>query len=99
MLSSPELIKPRRKPKTSREEFLKAFQGIVSGSWSKFFNLVSEVPDGEKDAVAVLKPEDISLVRKVRRLVIANANPHAIEFYNSFTNILMTMVWKPELVK
>jgi hypothetical protein len=99
LLSSPELITPRAKPKTSREEFLKAFQGIVSGSWDKFFELVSEVPDGEKDVVAVLKPEDTPLVRKVRRLVIANANPHAIEFYNSFTNILMTMVWKPDLLK
>lgn len=99
LLNSPELIVPRAKPKTSREEFLKAFQGIVSGNWDKFFELVSEVPDGEKDVVAVLKPEDIPLVRKVRRLVIANANPHAIEFYNSFTGILITMVWKPELLK
>jgi len=99
LLNSPELIKPRAKPKTSREEFLKAFQGIVSGNWDKFFELVSEVPDGEKDVVAVLKPADIPLVRKVRRLVIANANPHAIEFYNSFTGILMAMTWKPELLK
>jgi hypothetical protein len=60
---------------------------------------VSKVPDGEKDVVAVLKPEDLPLVKKVRRMVIANANPHAIEYYNSFTSILMTMTWKPELVK
>ncbi len=99
LLNSPELIKPRAKPKTSRETFLKAFQGIANGNWSLFFELVSEVPDGEKDVVAVLKPEDIPLVRKVRRLVMANANPHAIEFYKSFTDILMTMIWKPELLK
>ncbi|HEX8177802.1 MAG TPA: hypothetical protein VF543_22125 [Pyrinomonadaceae bacterium] len=99
LLNSPKLFKPRTKPKTSREEFLKAFQEIVNGNWNMFFNLVSEVPDGEKDVVAVLKPEDMLLVRKVRRSVIANANPHAIEFYNSFTRILMTMIWKPELVK
>ncbi len=99
LLNSPELIKARAQPKTSREQFLKAFQGIVSGKWDMFLELVSEVPDGEKDVVAVLKPEDISLVRKVRRLVIANANPHAIEFYNSFTGILMTMIWQPELLK
>ena len=97
MLKNPELFRPRAKPKTSREEFLTAFQGIVSGNWAKFFELVSEVPDGEKDAVAVLKPEDIPLVRKVRRLVIANANPHAIELYDGFTGILMTMIWKPTL--
>ncbi len=99
LLNSPELIKARARPKTSREQFLKAFQGIVSGKWDMFLELVSEVPDGEKDVVAVLKPEDIPLVRKVRRLVIANANPHAIEFYNSFTGILMTMTWKPESLK
>jgi len=99
LLNSPELITPRAKPTTSREEFLRAFQGIVSGKWDRFFELVSEVPDGEKDVVAVLKPEDAPLVRKVRRLVIANANPHAIEFYKSFTGILMTMVWKPDLLK
>lgn len=99
LLNSPELFKPRTKPKTSREEFLKAFQEIVSGNWRMFFRLVSEVPDGEKDVVAVLKPEDTPLLRKVRRLVIANANPHAIEFYNSFTGILMTLVLKPELLK
>lgn len=99
LLNSPQLIEPRAKPKTSREAFLKAFQGIVNGNWNMFFELVAEVPDGEKDVVAVLKPEDMPLIRKVRRLVIANANPHAIEFYKSFTDILMTMVWKPEFMK
>jgi hypothetical protein len=96
LLNKPELIAPRAKPKTSRGEFLKAFQGIARGDWDTFFRLVSQVPDGEKDVVAVLKPEDVPLVRKVRRLVIAQANPHAIEFYNSFTGILLTMTWKPE---
>ena len=55
--------------------------------------------DGEKDVVAVLKPEDLPLVRKVRRVLIAAANPHAAEYYDSFTGILMTFVWRPELVK
>ena len=39
LLNSPELFTPRAKPKTSREEFLKAFEGIVSGNWDKFFEL------------------------------------------------------------
>jgi hypothetical protein len=60
---------------------------------------VREVPDGEKDAVAVLKPEDVPLVRKVRRALIATADPHALEYYKVFTDILMTLVWRPELVK
>ena len=48
--------------------------------------------------VAVLRPEDLPLVRKVRRRMVANATPHALEFYDSFTKILMTMIWKPEFV-
>ena len=61
--------------------------------------LVSSVPYGEKDVIAVLKPEDIPLLLKVRRMIIAGVNPHAIEYYKSFTGILMAFVWKPELVK
>jgi hypothetical protein len=99
LLSSPQLLKPRAKPKSSREDFIQAFQGMVAGDWSKFEALVEKVPDGEKDVVAVLKPEDLPLVRKVRRRIIANANPHAIEYYNSFTSILMALVWKPELAQ
>jgi hypothetical protein len=99
LFRSPQLLKPRAKPKSSREEFIQAFQGMVAGDWSKFEGLVEKVPDGEKDAVAVLKTEDLPLVRKVRRLIIANSNPHAIEYYKSFTSILMALVWKPELVQ
>ena len=99
LLRNPQLLKPRAKPKSSREEFIKAFQGMVAGDWSKFEALVEKVPDGEKDVVAVLKTEDLPLVRRVRRLIIANANPHAMEYYNSFTSILMALVWKPELVQ
>ena len=49
--------------------------------------------------VATLKTEDLPLVRKVRRAFIAAANPHAVEYYDSFTRILMTFVWRPEMVK
>ncbi|HKQ74872.1 MAG TPA: hypothetical protein VJ810_14355 [Blastocatellia bacterium] len=52
-----------------------------------------------KDVVAVLKLGDPRLVRKARRHVIASGNPHAIGYYHSFTEILMALVWKPELVK
>ncbi len=98
LLNNPELITPRANPKTTREEFLQAFQEFVEGKWEKFFELVSKVPDGEKDVVATLKTEDLPLVRKIRRHYIANASPHAIEFYHSFTSILMTMIWKAGLV-
>jgi hypothetical protein len=98
LLTDPERVKRRANPKTTRTEFLNAFQSLVDGDWREFLGLVAQVPDGEKDVVAVLKPEDIPLVRKVRRKFIANSNQHALEFYNSFTQILMTMIWKPELL-
>lgn len=98
LLTNPERFKPRAIPKTTRAEFLTAFQRLVDGDWRDFMRLVSEVPDGEKDVVAVLKPEDVPLVRKVRRKFIANSNQHALDYYTSFTQILMTMIWKPELL-
>lgn len=99
LLNGADLLKPRAKPRTDREEFIRAFREMLKGDSSKFTELVSRVPDGEKDAIAVFKPEDLPLVRKVRRMIIANGNQHAIEFYKSFTEILMGLVWKPELVK
>jgi hypothetical protein len=98
-LEHPLVITPREKPKTTRAQFLKAFEDAAKGDWNYFSELVSEVPDGEKDVVAVLRPEDVPLVRKVRRARIAHANPHAAEYYVSFTQILMTMITKPETTK
>jgi hypothetical protein len=95
LLTKPQLFEPRAKPKTTRQEFVTAFERLLEGDWRPFIHLVSEVPDGERDVVAVLKPEDLPLVRKVRRRIIANGNPHAIDFYNSFSTILMTFIWKP----
>ena len=91
-LERPPLIAPREKPRTSREQFLKAFGDASKGDWEAFLSLTREVPDGESDVVAVLKAEDVPLVRKVRRLMIANATPHAAEYYVSFTKILDTMI-------
>jgi hypothetical protein len=95
LLTSPKLLQPRAKPKTTRQEFLAAFENVLTGNWDAFLDLVTQVPDGERDVVAVLKPEDLPLVRKVRRRIIANGNQHSIEYYNSFTSILMTLTWKP----
>lgn len=98
-LERPKVFEPRAKPKTSREEFLKAFEGVVKGEPSYFFELVTQVPDGERDVVAVLRPEDLPLVRRVRRTFISAANPHAAEYYDSFTGILMTFVSRTETAK
>jgi len=99
LLSQIDILSARAKPKTTREEFVSAFEKAANGDLEPFYELVEKVPDGEHDVVAVLKPQDVPLVRKVRRRLIRNANPHAIEFYHSFTSILLTMVWKPELVR
>lgn len=91
VLEHPKLIEKRTKPKTSREEFLQAFQAMVNGNSRLFLDLVSEVPDGERDVVATLGPNDVPLVRRVRRLIISSSNPHSIEFYDTFTDILRTI--------
>ena len=98
-LERPHVIAPRDKPKTSREQFLKAFGEAAEGHWDSFFALASEVTDGEKDVVATLKAEDVPLVRRVRRVMIANANPHAAEYYVTFTQILTTLVLRTETTK
>ena len=71
----------------------------MKDNWEPFAALAREVPDGEEDVVAVLKPEDLPLVRTVRRKRIAHANQHAASYYVSFTRILMTMISKPETTK
>jgi hypothetical protein len=96
-LEKPKLLTPRAQPKTSRAEFIKAFEQLLEGSWREFLDLVEQVPDGEKDLIAVMQAEDIPLLRKVRRRVIANGTPHAIEFYQSFTAILRTLMMKYEV--
>jgi hypothetical protein len=100
VLTKPQLISPRKTaPKVTREEYLKAFENAVNGNWKIFDDLVEKVSDGERDALVVLKTEDLSLLRKVRRLRLSYCNQHAIEYYDDFTGIILTLVWKAELVK
>jgi hypothetical protein len=97
--TQPTLIIPRHPPKTSREEFLSAFAALLAGDETPFNRLVETVPDGERDLVAVATPADLDVIRKVRRYYIARNTQHAIEYYNQFSQILMTLVWTPTLVK
>ncbi|HWN11050.1 MAG TPA: HEAT repeat domain-containing protein [Pyrinomonadaceae bacterium] len=99
LLTGPVLVQPRAQPGNTRQEFVTAFESLLAGNGRAFLDLVSRVPDGEKDVVAVLKPEDLPLVRKVRRRIIANGSQHSIQFYNSFTSILMAFIWKPALTQ
>ncbi len=96
-LENPKIIKAREgKPKTTRKEFLIAFKELSEQKPDKFIELTIDVTDGEKDVVAVMKQEDIPLIRKARRYFAAMATPHTLEWYQSFTNILTTMIKKSE---
>lgn len=99
LLSHPRLIERRSKPRTSRAEFLRAFQELLQGNAKRFFALSDKVEDGEKDVAAVMKPEDVPLLRRVRRRFAAGGNPHTMDYYNDFTGIIMTLIWKPSLVQ
>jgi hypothetical protein len=98
LLKEPALISPRKPPLTTRAEFLAAFQSFLDGNPAPFNKLVDAVPDGERDLVAVSTPTDLEIIRKVRRRYMAANNQHAIEYYNQFSQILMTLVWNKELV-
>jgi hypothetical protein len=98
LLANPKRVEPRAQPKTTRAEFVQAFDAYLQGNRQPFMDLVSKVPDGERDVAAVLRPEDLPLLRKMRRAMMANANQHAFEYYTTFTEILMALVWRPELV-
>ena len=99
-LTKPRLISPRKTaPKVTRAQFVKAFENAVNGNWNPFDRLVEKVSDGEKDAIVVLKDEDLPLLRKVRRLRLSSCNQHSIEYYDDFTAILLTLTWKPDFVK
>jgi hypothetical protein len=94
LTENPKLLQPRARPIVSREENLRAFQGIINGDYSAFREMVLKAPDGEVDAIATLRPEDIPLLRRARRASISRCNQHALSDYASFTAILMALTWK-----
>lgn len=54
-VTNPKMIEPRQgKPKTTREEFVKAMKELIGGKPDAWDKLTVEVSDGEKDMVAVL---------------------------------------------
>ena len=99
LIERPNVLQPRAHPKLTREENLRAFEGIVNGDYSAFREMVLKAPDGEVDAVATLRAEDIPLLRRARRASISRCNQHAVSDYASFTSILWALTWKYELGK
>ena len=94
IVAGSDLLKPRAQPRLTRDENLRALQGIVAGDYGPFREMVMKSPDGEVDAVATLRPEDIPLLRRARRASISRCNQHALSDYASFTAILRTLTWK-----
>lgn len=90
-----QMVKPRRgKPKVEREVFLAAFKAFVDkGDLDPFIELADRVKDGERDAVAVLRPEDLPLLYAFRRHLMARCNPHLIEWDHDLMHILITLSW------
>ena len=95
-LTRPDFFEPRSKPRTSRKEFVDAFENFINGKPGLFLELVDKVSDGEKDVVATMTADDLPLLRKMRRRMIAGGNQHSIAFYDSFTKIIRTLVRKDE---
>lgn len=91
-VNEPKLVEPRvGKPKTTREEFIKALNDLLGDKPDDWIRLTTENPDGEKDMVVVLMAEDIPILRRVRRAYAAMATPHSPEWYTSFTQIINTL--------
>ena len=91
-IASRTIFKPRNPPKSKREEIVAAFQSAANQrDFGLFMKLVEKVPDGERDVVTVMKPEDLPLIRKVRRAMAASGNPHLMEDYPYFTGIIWTL--------
>ncbi len=95
---NPRMIEPRHgKPKVEREAFLAAFRAFVDkGDLDPFMKLAERVGDGERDAVAVLRPEDLPLLHAFRRHLMAKCNPHLIEWDHDLMRILITLNWPKE---
>jgi hypothetical protein len=82
----------RPQPRVTRERFLKALNDLVAGKEEEFSAINREVSDAEKDMVAVLKPEDVALVRKVRRLFAMRDTRRTANLHQEFSAILFTLV-------
>ena len=91
-LRGPRPFQPRLQPKTTRTEFIAAFEALTNNNFDLFMDLVEKVPDGEKDVVAVMKSDDLPLIRKVRRAIAATGHPHQMAMYPDFTRIIYTLL-------
>ncbi len=98
LLNSPALA-PRAKPKVTREECVAALQDLGNGKRERFEALIAKEQDCEADMVAVLKPEDMPVLRQARRRNISRANQHVIENHTSFTKVIQGLLARPDFAE
>ena len=88
-VTNPKVIEPRTgDPKTTRDSFVKAMTELLDNKPDAWIRLTTEVPDGERDLVAVMTSADLPMIRRVRRHYAANATPHLPAWYASFTQVI-----------
>jgi hypothetical protein len=88
-VKKPKLIEPRLgNPKTTRDTFIRALTEFLDNKPDGWIGLTTNVPDGEKDMVAVMTDADLPLIRRVRRHYAANPTPHLPDWYSSFTQVI-----------
>jgi hypothetical protein len=86
---TPKLIEPRLgNPKTTRDAFIKALTEFLDNKPDAWISLTTNVPDGEKDMVAVMTNADLPMIRRVRRHYAANPTPHLPDWYSSLTQVI-----------
>ena len=89
-------LKPSAVPKITREECLVALKGLADGDRKKFEAFIQKEPDSEADMVAVLKPEDLPVLRQARRRNLSAVNQHVINNHISFTKVIAGLLARPE---
>lgn len=90
----PALIEPRARPLRAHDEYVRALKDLANGDFAAFGSLLRRDPNGEKDLVALMKKEDLPLLRAARRKMASLRDPELIPTYNAFSQVLMTLVWK-----
>jgi hypothetical protein len=96
-LTHPPMLTPSAHPVITRAEFVAAFEAIrQTDNFDLFYAIRDRAQSSESDAAAVMLPEDIPLLRWVRRRWIAVSNQHALEYYADLTGIIRTVEARPK---
>ena len=105
LLGRPPLVTKRSgSGNVTRASLLAAFKAYLAGD-GKPLDKTMELAQGKSNehwpgqVSGSLLDEDVPLLRQVRRKRATVFSDEALEDYETYTHILMTLVWKPEYVK